>query len=122
MALYNATQRIILSLSLSVNFRFNPNLYADGKVCLSLLGTWHGGDSSEKWDATHSNLMQVVVSIQGLILIPEPIYNEPGYEAMQGTPQGQVSYSLCAHSCSTSFKHFFLLLRPVAHTIMPMCK
>jgi hypothetical protein len=21
---------------------FNPNLYADGKVCLSLLGTWHG--------------------------------------------------------------------------------
>ena len=30
--------------------RFNPNLYADGKVCLSLLGTWHGGDQSEKWD------------------------------------------------------------------------
>lgn len=23
-------------------FRFNPNLYADGKVCLSLLGTWSG--------------------------------------------------------------------------------
>ena len=22
--------------------RFNPNLYSDGKVCLSLLGTWHG--------------------------------------------------------------------------------
>ena len=22
--------------------RFNPNLYADGKVCLSLLGTWEG--------------------------------------------------------------------------------
>ena len=71
--------------------RFNPNLYADGKVCLSLLGTWHGGDSSEKWNATHSNLLQVVVSIQGLILIPEPIYNEPGYEAMAGTPQGKVS-------------------------------
>lgn len=33
---------------------------------------------------------QVLVSIQGLILIPEPIYNEPGYEAMQGTPQGKV--------------------------------
>ena len=39
--------------------RFNPNLYADGKVCLSLLGTWHGGDSSEKWDPVQSNLMQV---------------------------------------------------------------
>lgn len=23
--------------------RFNPNLYAEGKVCLSLLGTWGGG-------------------------------------------------------------------------------
>jgi len=22
--------------------RFNPNLYSDGKVCLSLLGTWRG--------------------------------------------------------------------------------
>lgn len=22
--------------------RFNPNLYANGKVCLSLLGTWPG--------------------------------------------------------------------------------
>ena len=22
--------------------RFNPNLYANGKVCLSLLGTWRG--------------------------------------------------------------------------------
>lgn len=22
--------------------RFNPNLYKDGKICLSLLGTWRG--------------------------------------------------------------------------------
>ena len=40
--------------------RFNPNLYADGKVCLSLLGTWHGGDSSEKWNPLQSNLLQVI--------------------------------------------------------------
>ena len=46
-------------LSFFLSFRFNPNLYADGKVCLSLLGTWHGGDSSEKWDPVRSNLMQV---------------------------------------------------------------
>lgn len=39
-------------------FRFNPNLYADGKVCLSLLGTWHGGDATEKWDPLRSNLLQ----------------------------------------------------------------
>jgi ubiquitin-protein ligase len=46
--------------------RFNPNLYACGKVCLSLLGTWHGGgDRAAKWNASHSNLQQVLVSIQG---------------------------------------------------------
>ena len=38
---------------------FYPNLYADGKVWLSLLGTWHHGDSSEKWYPVQSNLMQV---------------------------------------------------------------
>ena len=28
--------------------RFNPNLYADGKVCLSILGTWQGGSSARQ--------------------------------------------------------------------------
>lgn len=70
--------------------RFNPNLYADGKVCLSLLGTWHGGDATEKWDPTHSNLQQVLLSIQGMIFIPDPMFNEPGYEAIKGTEEGDV--------------------------------
>ena len=35
-----------------------PALLADGKVCLSLLGTWHGGDESEKWRPGTSNLFQ----------------------------------------------------------------
>ena len=38
--------------------RFNPNLYADGKVCLSLLGTWHGSEH-EKWNPSTSSLWQV---------------------------------------------------------------
>lgn len=28
--------------------RCNPNLYEDGKVCLSILGTWQG-EASESW-------------------------------------------------------------------------
>ena len=44
--------------TIAFTFRFNPNLYADGKVCLSLLGTWHGGDATEKWDPLRSNLLQ----------------------------------------------------------------
>ncbi|XP_064597872.1 uncharacterized protein LOC135464377 [Liolophura sinensis] len=69
--------------------RFNPNLYSDGKVCLSLLGTWHAGDASEKWSATKSSLYQVLVSIQSLILIPHPMFNEPGYEGLKETKEGQ---------------------------------
>lgn len=64
--------------------RFNPNLYASGKVCLSLLGTWSG----PKW-TTASTLLQVLVSIQSLILVAEPFFNEPGLERRMGTPHGQ---------------------------------
>mmetsp|Transcript_16895 Transcript_16895/g.26176 ORF Transcript_16895/g.26176 Transcript_16895/m.26176 type:complete len:257 (-) Transcript_16895:513-1283(-) len=64
--------------------RFNPNLYSDGKVCLSLLGTWHG----EPWNPRGSTLLQVLVSIQGLIMVPEPYYNEPGYELQKGSAEG----------------------------------
>ncbi|KAH6878204.1 hypothetical protein BKA58DRAFT_308467 [Alternaria rosae] len=55
----------------------NPNLYADGKVCLSLLGTWSG----EPWNPGESTLLQVLISIQAMILCEEPWYNEPGREA-----------------------------------------
>jgi len=67
--------------------RFNPNLYNFGKVCLSLLGTWSGG-TNEKWNAKTSTLLQVLVSIQSLILVSHPYFNEPGYETQMGTPQG----------------------------------
>uniref|UniRef100_A0A914V5Q6 UBC core domain-containing protein n=1 Tax=Plectus sambesii TaxID=2011161 RepID=A0A914V5Q6_9BILA len=67
--------------------RFNPNLYDNGKVCLSLLGTW-GGEQGESWSPGTSTLLQVLVSIQSLILIEDPYYNEPGYESQRGTPEG----------------------------------
>ena len=70
--------------------RFNPNLYADGKVCLSLLGTWHGGGMEEKWDAKKSSLYQVLVSIQGLILVDDPMFNEPGFDGIRGTTEGDM--------------------------------
>ncbi|KAJ7292799.1 hypothetical protein C8J57DRAFT_1267123 [Mycena rebaudengoi] len=54
--------------------RFNPNLYNNGQVCLSLLGTWPGGPE-EQWSSS-STLLQVLVSIQSMILIDAPYYNE----------------------------------------------
>ncbi|XP_029637353.1 baculoviral IAP repeat-containing protein 6 isoform X1 [Octopus sinensis] len=70
--------------------RFNPNLYNDGKVCLSVLNTWHGRPE-EKWNPQTSSFLQVLVSIQSLILVSEPYFNEPGYERSRGTPSGTAS-------------------------------
>ncbi|KAG5853737.1 hypothetical protein ANANG_G00029410 [Anguilla anguilla] len=50
--------------------RLNPNLYDNGKVCVSLLGTWIG-KGTERW-TSKSSLLQVLISIQGLILVNEP--------------------------------------------------
>ncbi|KAK9821525.1 hypothetical protein WJX74_007107 [Apatococcus lobatus] len=65
--------------------RFNPNLYNCGKVCLSLLGTWSG----PSWDAAQSTLLQVLISIQSMIFVSDPYYNEPGYEHTRNTAGGQ---------------------------------
>uniref|UniRef100_A0A1A9WSN1 UBIQUITIN_CONJUGAT_2 domain-containing protein n=1 Tax=Glossina brevipalpis TaxID=37001 RepID=A0A1A9WSN1_9MUSC len=67
--------------------RLNPNLYEDGNVCVSLLGTWSGRDT-ETWSA-NSTILQLIVSIQGLILVDEPYFNEPGYEKQKDTQNGK---------------------------------
>ncbi|KAG2482283.1 hypothetical protein HYH03_018796, partial [Edaphochlamys debaryana] len=68
--------------------RYNPNLYADGKVCLSLLGTYNSGHTSEKWNPSLSTIYQVLVSIQSQILVDDPMTNEPLSETMAGTAEG----------------------------------
>jgi ubiquitin-protein ligase len=68
--------------------RFNPNLYQCGKVCLSLLGTWPG-DPAEGWNEGISTFRQVILSIQSLILVPQPYFNEPSYETTMNTAHGQ---------------------------------
>ncbi|KAK9065219.1 hypothetical protein SSX86_016602 [Deinandra increscens subsp. villosa] len=65
----------------SGGLRLNPNLYDNGKVCLSLLNTWTG-QGSEKWMPNNSTMLQVLVSIQALILNDKPFFNEPGYDSM----------------------------------------
>ena len=65
--------------------RLNPNLYENGKVCLSLLGTWSGPG----WDPESSTLLQLLVSVQGLVLVDKPYYNEPGHERHADTVEGE---------------------------------
>lgn len=61
----------------SFGLRLNPNLYNSGYVCLSLLNTW-GGKGTERWCPDKSTILQVLLSLQGLVLNEKPYYNEPG--------------------------------------------
>jgi ubiquitin-protein ligase len=78
--------KVILITTGSGSVRFNPNLYNCGKVCLSLLGTWKG-KAGESWNK-ESTFLQVLVSIQSLILVEDPYFNEPGWERQMNTKVG----------------------------------
>jgi ubiquitin-conjugating enzyme E2 Z len=52
--------------------RFNPNLYTNGKVCISLLNTWRG----EQW--TSCQTISTVLLTLCTLLCEEPFLNEPG--------------------------------------------
>nr|CAB3480899.1 unnamed protein product [Digitaria exilis]CAB3482900.1 unnamed protein product [Digitaria exilis] len=72
----------------SFGLRLNPNLYESGTVCLSLLDTF-GGKGTELWSPETSTVLQVLVSIQGLVLTSLPYYNETGFVAHSGEPEGR---------------------------------
>ena len=94
--------------------RFNPNLYTSGKVCLSMLGTWPGRPE-ERWHADTSTVMQLFVSIQALILVPQPFYNEPGYERKMGTPEGNLAsaeYNAMCHYGTVKWAMLDVLRNP----------
>jgi ubiquitin-protein ligase len=74
-------------LTIGANVRFNPNLYENGKVCLSILGTWQG----PKWKPI-MNLRLVLLSIQSL-MGHHPIHNEPGYEKVKPNDIRSVNYN-----------------------------
>jgi ubiquitin-protein ligase len=84
----NDPPQVLLNTTDGGKVRFNPNLYANGKVCLSLLGTWSGQDG-EKWNGEISTFLQVIISIQSLIMVEDPYFNEPSYERSMNTPQGK---------------------------------
>ena len=55
--------------------RFNPNLYVEGKICLSILGTWQG----PSWTPIMT-IKTVIMSICALVMTEAPLQNEPGWE------------------------------------------
>ena len=72
----------------SYGLRLNPNLYENGKVCLSLLNTWEGKET-EVWNPKISNVLQILLSIQALVLNEKPYFNEAGYHKLAGSLEGE---------------------------------
>lgn len=64
---------------------FNPNIYPNGEICLSLLGTWMAHHESEKWNPSTSNVRQVLLSLQTFLFTDDAYHNEPSREHL--TPQ-----------------------------------
>lgn len=72
--------------------RFHPNMYIEGKCCLSILGTWQG----PKWAST-MRLSTILVTLQSL-MDTAPIRHEPSFENARG--QVVEDYSVIVeHSC-----------------------
>ena len=56
--------------------RINPNLYEDGMICLSLLGTWDADERNAAWCPKTSTVLQIIVSFMGLVLNKEPYFSK----------------------------------------------
>ena len=69
------------------NTRFHPNLYVEGKVCLSMLNTWQG----PTWSSTLT-LTAVLLTIQS-IMDAHPLRNEPSYEDCKATDTRLIEYT-----------------------------
>ena len=95
----NSPPRVKLLTTGGGRVRFNPNLYASGKVCLSILGTWSGpGWSPAQW------IGSVLLSVQTL-LGPRPYHNEPGYEQGSSSLAGKTGPRDAAESYNTVIRH-----------------
>ncbi|CAD0107760.1 unnamed protein product [Aureobasidium uvarum] len=93
--------------------RVNPNLYEEGKICLSLLGTWQGDQArNEAWTPHQSTVLQVLVSILGLVLVREPYYNEAGFEPLQGL--SSINQNSVAYTERTYLRARAFLISPVS--------
>jgi ubiquitin-conjugating enzyme E2 O len=63
-------------------------LYESGKVCLSLLKTW-AGTGNEVWNPESSTVLQLLLSLQALVLNEKPYFNEAGYDKFVGKADGE---------------------------------
>lgn len=109
--------------------RFHPNLYKEGKVCLSILGTFSG----PTWSGTQS-LSSILLSILG-ILDSNPLSHEPYFEGVSALDERMSSYAdLVEHNFirymilsiqsyeADPEKHPWFSFSEILETVIPKCK
>jgi ubiquitin-protein ligase len=71
---YPFSPPVVRYLTNDGTMRFNPNLYTNGKVCLSLLNTWSG----EGWTSCQT-ITSILITLSS-VLCENPLLNEPGVQ------------------------------------------
>lgn len=66
----------VVGLTNGKNIRFNPNMYKCGKICVSILNTWHG----DQWSACQT--ITTVLLTLCTLLCKDPLLNEPGVSSL----------------------------------------
>ncbi|KAI3765031.1 hypothetical protein L2E82_15052 [Cichorium intybus] len=94
----------------SGGLRVNPNLYESGRVCLSLLNTWTG-TGTETWNPNGSTILQVLLSLQALVLNQKPYFNEAGYDQQVGSVEGE------KNSCSYNENAFLMSCKSMLYIL-----
>ena len=69
---YPTKPPLVTYLTNNYKIRFHPNLYRNGKCCLSILNTWNG----EQWSSCQS-ISTILLSLV-LLFNNNPLLNEPG--------------------------------------------
>ena len=91
---YPFTPPAMTTLTQDGTTRFNPNMYREGKVCLSLLNTWHVG---ERWSGCQS-LSTILLSILTSVLNEKPLQNEPGFESKGDCDMSKIYNRMILHA------------------------
>lgn len=82
---------------------------------ISSTAAW-SGEKSESWNPAKSSLLQVLVSILGLVLVRDPYYTEPAFERLSGTEEGRLNAAYYAERAYVLSRGFIrrALEHPVA--------
>lgn len=72
---YPLSPPVVVSCTQFGGVRYNPNLYTNGKVCLSIINTWSG----PSWTPCNT-IRSVLMSLVAMVFVENPLRNEPGYE------------------------------------------